>query len=165
MDLYNPISPLVPSLLKVMQYEMNTYGYYRTAHNWAANAGYDIAAKYFSKEASDEVLHTEKIQSFLNDWGCVYAIPTMEVSEEFVSLPDIVVKTYELMVVIYQAYSRLADEAYSVDKSAYNLAMEFVQIQYDAAAYWRTKVDQLKLINQGNKLDVLIYEQKAFENE
>ena len=165
MELYNPIKTLVPSVVRVMKYEYDTHAYYRVATNWAESAGYDIAAAYFAKEAADEINHATKWQTFLNSWGCKYQLPDMTANEEFKSLPDIVNKTYELMVAIYMAYTKLADEAYNVDKSLYQLAMEYVHIQYDAVSYWRTKVDQLKLINTDNKLDVLIYEKKAFDNE
>ncbi len=165
MELFNPIQPLVPSILGVMKYEYDTHAFYRLANNWAANKGYDKAAAYFAKDAAEEIGHATAWQDFLNQWGIVYALPTMSCDDEFESLPDIVRKTYELMVAIYKAYVKLANDSYIVDKSVWAKAMEYVNIQTGAVAYWRTKVDQLALINEDNKLDVLIYEQKAFDNE
>ena len=152
----------MPNILRVIKYEYDTHAFYRLANNWAANKGYDIAAAYFAKDAAEEIGHAVAWQDFLNQWGCEYELPEMKSEEEFESLPDIVRKAYELMVVIYKAYSALATESYLVDKSVWTKAMEYVDIQTGAVAYWRTKVDQLGLIDESNKLDVLYYEQKAF---
>ena len=54
------------------------------------------------------------------------------------------------------------DGKFDIDKSAFNLLLEFVEKQRDSVAEYRTLIDKLMLIDESNKLDVYLYEQTAF---
>lgn len=163
MELFNPIHTLLPVMLKRLQNEYEAAQFYRNASNWCANAGYDKAAAYFAHESESENEHATKIQDFLNDWGCKFIIPNISTVFMCVSLPEIIRKAYEgFEVPLYKAYNDDAGRAFDVDKSAFNLLLEFVEKQRDSVAEYRTLIDKLMLIDESNKLDVYLYEQTAF---
>jgi ferritin len=79
------------------------------------------------------------------------------------SLPEIVRKAYEgFEVPLYKAYNDDAGRAFDIDKSAFNLLLEFVEKQRDSVAEYRTLIDKLALIDESVKLDVYLYELNAF---
>jgi ferritin len=163
MELFNPIQPLLPVMLKRLQNEYEASQFYRNAANWCANAGYMKAAAYFANEAISEQKHAIKLQSFLNDWGCRFTIPSISTAFMCTSLPEIVRKAYEgFEVPLYKAYNDDAGRAFDIDKSAFTLLLEFVEKQRDSVAEYRTLIDKLMLIDESNKLDVYLYELNAF---
>jgi ferritin len=163
MELFNPIHSLLPVMLKRLQNEYEASQFYRNAANWCANAGYDKAAAYFAKDAVSEQEHAIKLQSFLNDWGCRYVLPQISTVFNCTSLPEIVRKAYEgFEVPLYKAYNDDAGRAFDIDKSAFNLLLEFVEKQRDSVAEYRTLIDKLALIDESVKLDVYLYELNAF---
>ena len=163
MELFNPTHPLLPTMLKRLQNEFEASQFYRNASNWCANAGYDKAAAFFAKDAQSEFDHATKLQNFLNDWGCKYTIPSVSTVFMCTSLPEIVRKAYDgFEVPLYKAYNDDAGRAFDIDKSAFNLLLEFVEKQRDSVAEYRTLIDKLMLIDESNKLDVYLYELNAF---
>lgn len=156
----NPILPHITALTERLKNEYEAHFFYRNAANWCANKGYDKAAAFFAAEAASELTHADKIQKFITDWGNDVSIPAISVSEDFESLPDIIGKAYDIESALYQAYDKCASDLY-VDRSYFNLMLEFVGIQRDSVAEYRTMVDKLDLVGE-DKTSIFIYENEVF---
>jgi ferritin len=163
MELFNPLHEHMPIFMARLQNEYEAFHFYRNASNWCANMGYTKAAKYFTNEAQSETQHAIKIQDFLNDWGAVYSLPAISTEETFESLADVIYKAYEIEVSLYKAYSANANEIEESERSSYLLFLEFVGIQRESVAEYRTLVDKLALINAEDKFQLFVYEREVFE--
>lgn len=158
--MYNPIIPHLDVLNERLKNEYEAHFFYRNAANWCANKGYDKAAAFFAADAATELEHAGKIQKFITDWGNNVTIPNISVSEEFDSLPDIIGKAYDIECALYRAYDTNASNLF-VDRSFFNLMLEFVDIQRESVAEYRTLVDKLDLVGE-DKTSIFIYENEVF---
>lgn len=163
MQLFNPIQPLKDAFISRLANEYEAHIFYRNLANWCNNKGYKNAQAYFEAEAASELTHAEKLQAFLNNWGVVYSLPSVSVTDTFDSLPDGIKKAYDIEAALYQAYTSNVNEAENVDRSAYILLLDMVQVQYEAVAEYRTFIDQLETINELDPFQVFMWEKEVFE--
>ena len=164
MEKFNPITDEIKSLLlDRLSNEYEAHFFYQNAANYCENVGYTLFAKYLKNEAADELIHAGKLQKFLNDWGIMFTIPLVEVSPKFTGLPDILEKAYQIECDLYEAYNDNANTVENIDRSAYNLMLEMVAIQYSSVAEYRTFIDSLSLYGT-DKTSIKIFEHETFEN-
>ncbi len=156
----NPTSSLTEMLLLRLADEYKAHIFYRNASNYCENAGYTKAAKYFSGEAQSELTHAEKIQTFLNNWGTKFSMPNVSTQPSYSSLPELLRRAYDIEAELYTSYNANAGAAFTVDKSAFNLLMELVDIQYESVAEYRTLLDKLNLYNS-DATGIKLFEQDA----
>lgn len=157
----NPTISLTDMLLLRLSDEYKAHMFYRNAANFCENAGYTKAAAYFSEEAESELKHAGKIQQFLNDWGTKFTMPNVGMLQTYTSLPEWLRQAYDIEAELYKQYNNNAGEAFAADKSAFNLLMGFVDIQYKSVAEYRTLLDKLILYNS-DATGIKLFEQEAF---
>jgi len=163
MELYSPISEKIKGIiLERLANEYEAHFFYRNASNWCENIGYTKAAKFYEKEAQDELEHANMLQVFLNDWGVTYTIPSVSVTPKFNGLPDTIYKSYGIEVALYENYDSNAKEFMGIDSSTYKQLMKMVNIQYKSVAEYRTLVDKLALIVEDDKFQVFMFEKEVF---
>jgi ferritin len=156
------IKAYVPRILARLKDEYTAHKFYRTLANWCDNKGYLNAAKYYANEAEQELVHAQKLQKFLNDWGISYQMPTVADTFEIASLPDGLRKQYKLESDLYIKYNSDAVNS-DTEVSTYQLFLGMVQIQYESVAESKTLLDRLVLIDETNKFQVAWYESEYFE--
>lgn len=162
MELFNPIQgEYFDRAIARISDEYSAHYLYDNCANWCENAGYDKAAKFFRDEAKSELKHALKWKEWLCKWGVSFTTPTPVVTPVISSLPDCVYKGYGIECDLYQRYNSDAIASMHYDTSLYTLIAEFVEIQREAVAEYRTLVDKLALYNQ-DLTSIKLFEQEAF---
>lgn len=161
MEIYNPINGVVDKIIERIADEYYAQMFYRNVANWLGNAGYVKAAAVFAKEALHEAEHATKLEKLLTDYGNTFTLPAIPACPEVASFPDLIRSVYKLEADLAIKYNTLANEIWPVDKAAYNLIMEMVQIQYDSVAEARTWVDRLDLVDN-SRTGLFLYEAETF---
>jgi ferritin len=137
---------------------------YRSAANYCHNVGYEKAAKFFDKEAEDELTHAKILQKYANDWNVYLVMPEIEDTPIFESFIDIIEKAYGIEVALLDSYEEDALDCFEMkDLATFTFLQQFIEIQTESVADYSDKINALKLIDTKNKLDVLYYSNKYFK--
>lgn len=146
--------------------EYMAHMFYREACNWAENEGYVEAARYFESEASDELLHAQRLQKFLTDHNVKPTLPSISPQENFTGLVDIFNKQYEIERELGIDYKRNAHAAISsgtTEMAVFSLLQSFVVIQDEAEAETSTRLNKLMLIDSNDKNWLYNFQREEFE--
>lgn len=130
------------TLIKV---EYNTHLFFNYAANYAAQNGYTTAYEYFIKEATEEVVHTQKLQQYLLDMQASVDFPMLDYTKpEFTSLIDIIQKASDLMIIVRDAYELVSNSVLDEELTTFEFLQKFIKIQRKAIGYWSNLVDTTK---------------------
>jgi ferritin len=134
---------------------------YRSAANYCYNVGYEKAAKFFDKEAEEELTHAKIIQKYANGWNVYLVMPEIEDTPMFDSLIGVVEGGYGVEVALLDSYGEDAMDCFEMkDLATFTFLQQFIDIQTKAVAEYSDKLNALKLIDTKNKLDILYYSNK-----
>jgi len=165
------IEPIMPHALpKEIELTLNSrlgdeytaYYFYRNAANWCKGVNYPKAAAFFEKEAAGELEHALKIQDYLTQWNLHPNIPTVETGRSFLGLVDLINQAYELEWSLLQKYSSDQKEIFRDHPATFNFIQGYVDIQVAEVAEYSDFLNALQLIDTGNRLDLLVFEDKYF---
>lgn len=145
--------------------EYTAHFFYREATNWCDNMGYVSAARYFEKEANDEMIHAQGLQTFATDHNVMPKLPIIKQIESFTSLVDIFNKQYEIEFDLGKEYQANMSEA-KEDGNMYlfNLLQKYVQIQDESIVETSTRLNKLSLIDVNDKSWLYNFQLEEFEN-
>lgn len=153
---------IVAALEKNLGHEYNAHYTYRNAANWCRNANYKKATAYFEAEAASELDHAKGIQDYLTQWNIIPQIPEIDPAIEFGSLIDIINRGYEIEYKLLLSYSKLQSSLIMEHPATFNFVQKYVDIQNDSVAEYSDLLNALCLINTGNKLDIMVFEERYF---
>lgn len=135
----------VKAFTALIKAEYSTHLFFNYAANYAAQNGYTIAYQYFIKEATEEIGHTQKLQSYLLDMQAGVDFPTLDYTKpEFTSLIDIIQKASDLMIVVKDAYEAVCNSVLDEELTTFEFLQKFIKIQRHAIGYWSNLADTTK---------------------
>lgn len=155
---------IVDLLLARLKDELTAFHFYKNARNWCANEGYEIASKFFSEEASDELSHGQVIEDFLNDWNVFFDYPQIDKNPlQFKGLADIIEKAYVMEYKLYEEYEDTSAKIFKMgDICAFDLLQFHRNQQTKSVAEYATKINKLTGVNVNDKFQMLLLEKKLF---
>ena len=165
-DVLSPrtLSPEVAELLmERLGDEYTAHYFYRNASNWCSDKAYMKAAAFFAAEATSELAHAEKIQTYLVGWNIVPIIPPVKMIPLFSTLIDVVNKAYTLEYNLLNKYNADSSMIFPVDLNTFDFLQELRTIQNTAVAEYSDLLNAAQLVNVENNFEVLYYEGKYFK--
>ena len=165
-DILSPrtLSPEVAELLiERLGDEYTAHYFYRNASNWCMDKGYVNAGAFFAAEATSELTHAEKIQTYLVGWNIVPVIPPVKMIPIFSTLIDIVNKAYSLEYNLLTKYNVDSSMIFAVDLNTFDFLQELRTLQNTAVAEYSDLLNAAQLVNVENNFEVLYYEGKYFK--
>lgn len=134
--------------------EYNAYFFYRAAGNFLHMNGYGYAAKAMDAEAANELEHARKLETFMRDTGLpIRAQFPGTPDNNFSSLPDVMKQALTIETELGRNYDGRARRAFPISIMAFLEFTDFVRIQHQSVSEWRTMVDRLNQINEGDAGD------------
>ena len=165
-DILSPrtLSPEVAELLmERLGDEYTAHYFYRNASNWCTDKAYFNAAAFFAAEASSELQHAEKIQTYLLGWNILPTIPPVKMVPIFSTLIDIVNKAYVLEYNLLTNYNTDSRLIFQIDLNTFDFLQELRTNQNTAVAEYSDLLNAAQLVNVENNFEVLYYEGKYFK--
>lgn len=137
---------------------------YRDASNYLQGIGFFAAAKYFAKEAADELSHAHGIEKFLVDWNIQPTLPEIESSDNsFGGLCDVIEKAYELEYQLYQLYEKDSVKVLEMgDTCVFDFLQTYRTIQMNSVAEYSDFLNILDGCDCDDKFQMLLLEEKLF---
>ncbi len=152
------LSSKVESMLnELIGEELKAMYFYTAVANWCQDAGYLRAFGFFREESADEKAHSEVLQQYILDMGCVPDLMDIEEPEsDFSSLTDVIYSAYDIEVELGKKYAKFAQELSSTDGLTFTKIQEFTKIQTESIGFYgdicsvseglaTSKFEQLKL--------------------
>lgn len=153
---------IVDYLNSALAEEYTAHYFYRNAANWCKGVAYVKAAAFFAAEASAELEHAEKLQTYLVDWNCKPVLPAVKFSGDFDSLIDIVNKSYAIEFKLGEKYNDISADVFTKHLPTFDFLQEFRTIQTESIAEYSDLLNAAQLIDVDSKLDLLHYEERYF---
>lgn len=152
------LSSKVESMLnELIGEELKAMYFYMATANWCQDAGYLRAFGFFREESADEKAHSEVLQQYILDMGCVPELMDIDEPEaEFSTLSDAIYAAYEIEVELGKKYAKFAQELAATDGLTFTKIQEFTKIQTESIGFYgdicsvaeglaSSKFEQLKL--------------------
>ena len=155
-------SSIVAHLNSAIHQEYKAHYFYRYAANWCAGVGYMKAAAFYTKEASNELAHAEKLQKYLVDWNESPKLPSINLTGEFETLIHTVNTAYALEFELGVLYDKMSREIFNTHIATFDFLQEFRTIQNESIAEYSDLLNAAQLIDVTSKLDLLTYESAYF---
>jgi ferritin len=154
----------VDLILPRLQDEYNAFYFYRSASNFLQNMGYVFAAEYFAGESTDELSHAKGLEDYLLSWNVTPNLPDIDKPVlKFDGLVDVINQSYEIEYALYEAYEKTAREMFTTDLCSFAVMQKYLAIQLASIAEYSDFLNQVALIDEKDKLSVLILEKRLFE--
>ena len=142
--------------------EYGAHYFYRAASDWCKNVGYFKAASYFQSESTSELEHAKMLRDYLTDWNVYPSVPESTHDHNFVSLPDILNKAYQLELNLFDRYMENSQEIFGKHLATFDFLKQLRDIQTQSVAEYSDFLNGLNLINITNKFEVLYFENQYF---
>ena len=155
-DIANPINERIND-------EYSAHYFYRQVTNYCQNVGFLKAAEYFKGEAEDELKHAEGLQNYLVEWNVQPALAPISIPEKVSGLVDCIEKAYEMEYALYEEYETMSNTIMKKDLCTFDFLQQYRTIQRLAVAEYSTFLNQLELIDKGDKNWVYEFEKRAFK--
>lgn len=113
---------------------------------WLNDSGYTGSAKLWKKYSDEELHHADWAREFLLAFGITPATPMLEEQPKvFAGLPDIIYKSYDHEVVIYEECKDLANAAFKENNLLlYPLGLKYTAEQVEELDKLQTHIDKLE---------------------
>lgn len=142
--------------------EYQAHYLYACAANWCNDKAYFKAAKFFEKEAINELEHAKKLEDFIVSWNVKPTIPQVKTKFDFSNLVDVVSKAYEIEYDLYQKYNETSKKIFIKDITTFDFLGWFRDTQRTSVAEFSDLLNALELIDVEDKFQVLYFEQTYF---
>lgn len=160
--LYKLPSKTITILTERLKNEYEAHYFYRAATNWCKDMNYKKAAAYFEKEASDELVHAEKLQEYMTDFNIIPQIPKADTKHTFSSLIDIIYGAYKIELSLMNEYNKDSHSVFTDDITTFDFLGEFREIQKSSVVEYSDLINATNLIDKTDKFQILYFEQTYF---
>lgn len=129
-DVESMLNELIAEELKAM------YTYVAIA-NWCQDNGFLKAYDFFLEESSDEKGHSEILQKYILDMGCVPVLKDVKSPmAEYKTLKDVVYTAYDMEVALGEKYSDCSIDLAKKDILTFGKLQEFIKIQTESIGFY-----------------------------
>lgn len=143
--------------------EFKAFYHYRNASNWCKDKGFMKAASFFEAESSSELEHAKGIENYLVDWNVMPILPMIDAPVGFESLVDIIEKSYNLELDLYESYeSDSLTLMKEKEVKAFDFLQKYREIQRSSVAEYSDMMNILEGCKEGDKFQLLMLEEQLF---
>jgi ferritin len=105
--------------------------------NWCQNAGFLKAYSFFIGESADEKGHSELLQKYILDMGCIPTLQDIDTPEiECETLSDAIYVAMEMEVNLGKKYADFASDITERDFMTLTKIQEFIKIQTESIGFY-----------------------------
>ncbi|EBJ2068792.1 non-heme ferritin [Salmonella enterica] len=123
---------------------------YQQMSAWCCYHSFEGAATFLSRHAQEEMVHMQRLFTYLTDTGCMPHIRAVEApTSEFASLSELFKKTYEHEQLITLKINELVHVAISTkDYPTFNFLQWYVAEQHEEEKLFKSIIDKLALVGE-----------------
>ena len=160
--LYKLSDKVVKLLTARLKDEYDAHYFYRAAANWCNDVNYKKAAAYFENEASDELIHAQKIQDYMTGFNIIPQIPATNPKHNFKNLINIVNDAYTMELNLMKAYNKVSHVIFGEDITTFDFLTELREIQKNSVIEYNDLINASNLVDKEDKFQILYFEQTYF---
>jgi ferritin len=143
--------------------EYAAHYFYRNVSNYCEEVGYTKAAKFFAKEAANELEHAEGLQKYLTDWNITPTLMPISMPAKVSGLVDAIESAYEIEYDLYKQYESSSAEILKMSElSTFDFLAKYRELQRESVAEYATLINKLELIDNTDKNWVANFEHENF---
>jgi len=141
-------SEMVTQLNIQINLEFYSSNLYLQMSAWCEEKGFEGAASFMRKHASEEMDHMTRIFTYVSETGALPILGAIEAPpHEFESLADVFQKTYEHECQITERINKLAHQAFTnQDYSTFNFLQWYVAEQHEEETLFKSILDKINLV-------------------
>jgi len=172
----NKLPEEIVSLLQPrLRDELTQYARYTAMANWCRGVGYEKAAAFYEKDASEELEHAQRLMKFLVDWNIIPSYPSIVAPRTtFDSLTATIEEAYKFEFKLYEDYEDTSARVFEAgDMCTFDFLQQYRTIQRTTVAEYSDKLNMLEGVvdrepEEGEererecKVDMLLLEEKLF---
>jgi ferritin len=143
---------LKPEMVKQLNKQINLEFYssnlYLQMSAWCEEKGFEGAAMFMRKHASEEMDHMTRLFTYVSETGALPILGTIDAPpHEFESLADVFEKTYQHECEITEHINSLAHQAFTnQDYSTFNFLQWYVAEQHEEETLFKSVLDKINLV-------------------
>lgn len=120
---------------------------------WCEDKGFEGAAKFMRAHASEEMLHMQRLFTYVSETGGMPLLGAIEAPQaEYDSLLALFEYTYEHEQLITSKINALAHAAFTQqDYSTFNFLQWYVSEQHEEEKLFKSIVDKIRLVGEDGK--------------
>lgn len=120
---------------------------------WCEDKGFDGAAKFMRTHAAEEMMHMQRLFTYVSETGAMPLIGAIEAPKaNFESLLSLFEYTLEHEQLITQKINELAHTAFTTqDYSTFNFLQWYVAEQHEEEKTFKAIVDKIRLVGEDGK--------------
>ncbi len=141
-------SEMVTQLNIQINLEFYSSNLYLQMSAWCEEKGFEGAASFMRKHASEEMDHMTRIFTYVSETGALPILGAIDAPpHEFESLADVFQKTYEHECQITERINKLAHQAFTnQDYSTFNFLQWYVAEQHEEETLFKSILDKINLV-------------------
>ena len=117
--------------------ELHAMYTYVAMANWCQDNGYLKASDFFLDESKDEKGHSEMLQKYILDMGCMPELNEIdEPTSDYSSLAEVMYDALAMETGLGKKYSKYASECSSEDFMTVTKLQEFIKIQTESIGFY-----------------------------
>ncbi len=131
-----------------MMLEFSSANLYKSMASWCQSKGLTGSARFLNDHAKEEMIHMEKLFSYINETGSQAIIGAIEAPKnEFSSLREVFEKTFEHEQFITQKIFALADLSLELkDFSTFSFLQWYTAEQHEEEALFKSIIEKFDII-------------------
>lgn len=117
--------------------ELHAMYTYVAMANWCQDNGYLKAYDFFLDESKDEKGHSELLQKYILDMGCVPELNDIdEPTSDYSSLAEVIYAALDMETELGKKYSKYSSQCSSEDFMTVTKLQEFIKIQTESIGFY-----------------------------
>ena len=117
--------------------ELHAMYTYVAMANWCQDNGYLKAYDFFLDESKDEKGHSEMLQKYILDMGCMPELNDIdEPTSDYSSLVEAIYAAFDMETELGKKYSKYASDCSSEDFMTVTKLQEFIKIQTESIGFY-----------------------------
>lgn len=143
---------LKPDMVNKLNDQINLEFYssnlYLQMSAWCEDKGFEGAAQFMRKHASEEMDHMTRLFTYVSETGALPILGAIDAPpHDFKSLADVFEKTYQHECHITECINALAHQAFtSQDYSTFNFLQWYVAEQHEEETLFKSVLDKINLV-------------------
>ncbi len=144
---------MIDRLNEQINLEFYSSNLYLQMSSWCEFNGFEGSAKFLRNHAEEEMMHMEKIFSYINETGAMAKLGAIDAPPtEFNSFTELFEEIYEHEKFITQKINELVALAFELkDFSTFNFLQWYVSEQHEEENLFGSIVDKIKLLGDDKK--------------
>ncbi|CAH0532231.1 putative bacterial non-heme ferritin [Vibrio stylophorae] len=144
---------MIDKLNEQINLEFFSSNLYLQMSAWCEDKGFEGAALFMREHAKEEMLHMQKLFTYVSETGAMPLLGTIEAPRaDYGSLGDLFRETYQHEQLVTKKINELAHVAFTAqDYSTFNFLQWYVAEQHEEEKLFKSILDKIELVGEDGK--------------